>query len=315
MKKKFCIYLDQFAVSEMLQIDITPEWSRIKELLLQLHSKGIIFCPLSNEHYIETSWKEYKEAKNHDLFLNKISDEFCFKTEAFLTSQLISSRIRKNKITVKTYLHTEVKEILKDSDNYKFYREKNTELFKTIKEIGHDTNEFKKLTSNQKIDSKTQKIMFNALMHLEAQKFIQRLEKLYDKGKLMIESYKSTTSEFPKWTDLVLDILIKKHKFRKKEIQKLIFELKSNGFKNISTLNIRFSLISLMNLRSKKDSSNDQIDIARISTSLDFSDIMLTDKKRKHEIHELELDKLYNTKVFSGIKSDLDNLILVLEKL
>ncbi|OSY87034.1 hypothetical protein WH52_13290 [Tenacibaculum holothuriorum] len=299
----------------MLQIDITPEWSRIKELLLQLHSKGIIFCPLSNEHYIETSWKEYKEAKNHDLFLNKISDEFCFKTEAFLTSQLISSRIRKNKITVKTYLHTEVKEILKDSDNYKFYREKNTELFKTIKEIGHDTNEFKKLTSNQKIDSKTQKIMFNALMHLEAQKFIQRLEKLYDKGKLMIESYKSTTSEFPKWTDLVLDILIKKHKFRKKEIQKLIFELKSNGFKNISTLNIRFSLISLMNLRSKKDSSNDQIDIARISTSLDFSDIMLTDKKRKHEIHELELDKLYNTKVFSGIKSDLDNLILVLEKL
>jgi len=315
MKKKLSIYLDQFAVSEMLEVNITPEWSRIKKLLLELHSKGIIFCPLSSEHYFETSWKEYSEAVNHDFFLNELSDGYCFKTEAFLTSQLISSRITKNNITLKTYLHTKVNQVFKNSSNYNFFREKNTELFKTIKEVSKNNNEFKKITSNQKIDFKTQKTMFNVIMLLEVQKLIKRLEKLYSNEELMIEGYKSSVSEFPKWTDLIIDILLKKHKFKKKEIKKLILELKSNGFKNISSLNVRFSLSSFMNLHSKKDTSNDQIDIARISTSLEFSDIMLTDKKRKHEILELKLDESYNTKVFSGIKSDLNNLTLTLEKL
>ena len=315
IKKKLCIYLDQFAVSEMLEVDITPEWSRIKKLLSELYSKEIIFCPLSSEHYFETSWKEYDEAVSHDLFLNKLSDGYCFKTEVFLTSQLISSRIRKNNITLKTYLYEKVNQVFKNSKNYNFFREKNTELFKTIKEVGKNNNELKKITSNQKMDLKTQKAMFNTMMFLEVQKLIERLERLYENGELMIEGYKSSVSEFPRWTDLIIDILTKKHKFSKKEVKKLILELKSNGFRNISSLNIRFSLSSFMNLHSKKDTSNDQIDISRISTSLEFSDIMLTDKKRKYEILELKLDELYNTKVFSGTKNDLNELTLVLEKL
>jgi hypothetical protein len=82
-------------------------------------------------------------------------------------------------------------------------------------------------------------------------------------------------------------------------------ELKLNGFNNIPTLNIRFSLEANLTVKQKQEIASDHIDIMRISNGLISSDILFTDKRRKHEIQELKLDKLYNTRVFCGVETDL----------
>jgi hypothetical protein len=116
--KKKCIYLDQFAVSDMIDADNKSIWSDIRMKLFELHKNGLIFCPLSTEHYFETSQKNIEGAKNHDEFLSQLSDGYCLKPEIFITSQLISSRIRNNNVTLKTYMFENVKNRLDSEENY-----------------------------------------------------------------------------------------------------------------------------------------------------------------------------------------------------
>ena len=56
-KDKLCIYLDQFALTDLMDSKEGENWFEIKNLLLDSHEKGLLFCPLSSEHFIETSKK------------------------------------------------------------------------------------------------------------------------------------------------------------------------------------------------------------------------------------------------------------------
>ena len=98
---KLCIYLDQFVISDLLE-EKNPLWIEIKQLLQMNLSLGKIYCPISVEHILETSKKNLADAKAHDIYYRRFSDGYIFKTEPFLTAQLISSLIRKNKKTKTT---------------------------------------------------------------------------------------------------------------------------------------------------------------------------------------------------------------------
>lgn len=314
MKKK-CIYLDQFAISEMVMPDITPVWLEIKNQLIELHELGIIYCPLSAEHFMETAKKDFEDAQEHDLFLNKLSDNYCFKSEAFISSQLLSSKARGNNITLKTYMYDNVKQIFKSKDNHAFFEKKNQELYEVIEDKSKDLNTIRNYSTGEKLTPENKETFLRALKYLEAKKLIDRLTYLYENENIILEGFQSKDSEILNWTDLVINILLKKHKIKRKEVLKLIFELKSNGFKNIPSLDIRTTISSLVAIYGKKESSNDQIDISRISVALPISNILLTDKKRKYEILETKLDKKYKTKIYSGTKSDLNDFIKELKKL
>uniref|UniRef100_UPI00404774FC hypothetical protein n=1 Tax=Roseivirga sp. TaxID=1964215 RepID=UPI00404774FC len=101
---RIIIYLDQFATSGLFDSDSMTKWTVVGDLL----KKGVIvkklLCPLSPEHYLETSNKS--EIYRNDLnkgFL-QYSDGYAFKTELEITSQLLISLIRKNNITLNTFL-------------------------------------------------------------------------------------------------------------------------------------------------------------------------------------------------------------------
>ncbi|MTG98818.1 hypothetical protein GJV76_11865 [Myroides sp. BIT-d1] len=91
--------------------------------------------------------------------------------------------------------------------------------------------------------------------------------------------------------------------------------MEKNGFSRIPTLNTKFSIGAYIAVKGKQENSGDQIDIMRISSYLFSSDIFFTDKKRKYEICELELDKKYKTEVYSGTEADLKKFIEVLNNL
>lgn len=299
----------------MVESKLDVHWAEIKKLLFECKENDQLFCPLSPEHYLETSQKKIEDAKLHDDFLYSLSEGYSFKPDLFITSQLISSKIRRNNITLKTYMYENIGNVFNKKSNYDNFKKTRNEHGKLIRDATLDLNVIRSNTHAQKIDQKTKGQFIKTLKILQTKSFIERLQELEKKEKVFIRGDQIGDQEVPNWVDLIIDQLLKKHKLTKKEISKLITEFKSNGFKNIPTLNIRTTLLAYMSAYSKKEHPNDHIDIMRISVGLPISDILLTDKKRKAEIIESGLDKIYNTKVFSGTAPDLVKLISELKKM
>jgi hypothetical protein len=139
--------------------------------------------------------------------------------------------------------------------------------------------------------------------------YLAQLEELLKHGKLDV------TMRGPKPThyEVVIHYLLNKNRMVTKELKSLISYLKIKGFEDISTLNTRSTLHIHASITHKKHTANDAIDMSRIGTAIQISDIMLLDKERKNQLAETNLDKKYSTRIYSGTVSDLDDLISLLE--
>jgi len=310
-QNKICIYLDQFVVSNF--VDETNDlWKEIKKKLEIAHSKNKIYCPLSTQHFLETAKKDFNNAIIHHEYFRKLSDNYQFKNELFLTTQLISSLIRANKHTLKTFLNTD--KLKKFEEIYNEINEQNKIFNESVNYKTSSQNEFRKVINNN-CDKKTEEQFLNVIKSLEVENFIKRLEEYLLKKRIIIRPDNYGKHEFPNWIDQILFQLTYKHKFKETELIQFLNELKTNGFKRIPTLNIRFFLGAYLSVKNKQENTGDHIDIMRISNCLVSSDIFFTDKKRKFEILELKLDKEYDVKVFSGTEKDLLEFKFLLENI
>ena len=310
-KNKYCIYFDQFVISDIIE-GKNPLWVDIKRLLELNYKNGLIYCPLSSEHFFETVKKNMVGAKVHDDYFRGISDGYLLKPEPFLTAQIISSLIRKNNKTLNTFLtQARLNDIGKFHEDLNIFHDKYST---TISSILSDQNNLRKTLYN-KTDNKTEIQLINFIKHLEVEKFKVRLDEYLSKRSITIRGDNFGNSQIPNWIDQLLFQLTYKHKFKEKELKLFLEELKNNAFDRIPTLNIRFLLEAYLAVKNKKEDSGDHIDIARISSYLFSTDIFFTDKKRKYEICQLGLDKKYNTLVFSGVENDLCEFIEILKTL
>ncbi|WP_282088654.1 hypothetical protein [Aquimarina algiphila] len=308
---KICIYLDQFVISDIIDAK-NPLWNEIKELLETNHFKGNIYCPLSIEHILETVKKDLNGAIKHESYYRKLSDNYLLKTEPFLTSQLISSLIRKNKFTSKTFLKAEK---TKEIENIYFQINSKNKVFnESITYKLSNQNNLRKLLNPRK-GSKSEFQVMDAIKAIEVENFKNRLKEYLKIKSIRIRPDDYGKHQFPNWIDQLLYQLTNKHKFKEKQFKQLLIELERNGFNRIPTLNTKFSIGAYLTVKNKQENTGDHIDIMRISSYLFSSDIFFTDKKRKYEICDLGLDKKYNTKVFSGVKNDLIEVIGLLKKM
>lgn len=309
------IYLDQFSTSGLFESE-EKEWKQIKELITEGVNRGIYFCPMSSEHFIESSQKENKKAIHIDNEFYKLSCGYAFKSELFITPQLISSLIRGNNITLNTFLYENIKrDVLANNENFRDLDKIKKELNVKIDEGTIISNKLREPARHIAVDKKTKKLLIETHKSISVSNFIARLNDLIKDKHIIIRGVHFPSGDVPHWIDQIIFQLLNKHKINKNETRRLIAHLKKFGFNNIPTLDIRTSLSAIISVYNKKENVNDQIDIMRISTGLPISDIFLTDKQRKNEIIELELDKKYDTTVFSGTKKDLEKLIAELEKI
>ena len=305
---KQCIYLDQFAVSEMA-IPTSKIWKDIRQKIIQLHSENLIFCPISLEHFIETAGKDFEHFKELHNFLYAISSGYFIKPEIFITSQLISSQIRNNNITHKTFLDENYPILENLEDKYEKLKQTKSGYNEMFTEGLSDLNLFRNMQGTQRLENKMKEDFLNANLQISSTNFVSRLKELQQDNKISIRGNNFGGHEMPNWLDQIIYQLLTKHKFSRNEIDKLITEFERNGFNNISVLDIRFKINSLLSVYNKKEIPSDHIDIGRICTALPISTILLTDKKRKYEILELQLDKKYSTKIFSGTQEDLNDFL------
>lgn len=310
-KNKICIYLDQFVISDIIDGE-NPLWIEIKKLLELNYSIGNLYCPLSVEHFLETVKKDLGNAIEHDKYFKKLSDNYILKTEPFLTSQLISSLIRKNNFTLNTFLKTE--KIKNIEEIYSQINKKNEIFDESVTYKLSSQNDLRRISTSI-INNKTESEFLNAIKGIEVSNFNNRLEEYIKNKSLKIRPDNYGKHQFPNWIDQILYQLTNKHQFKKKQFKQLHLELEKNGFDRIPTLNTKFSLGAYLAIKNKQEKTSDHIDIMRISSYLFSTDIFFTDKKRKYEICDLNLDKKYNTKVFSGVKQDLIEVIELLKNL
>lgn len=310
-KNKLCIYLDQFVISDFLE-EKSKIWIGIKELIELSFANELIYCPLSMEHFLETVNKDIDAATQHDSYFRTISDNYLFKSEPFLTAQLISSLIRNNKKTINTFLSKpKLKELAAEFSGIKSHHQK---FSIGLNDALQSQNDFRKILHNKMTPSEEVK-MIDYIKALEVNTFKNRLKEYLDQKSLIIRSDDFTTFKAPNWIDQLLYQLTYKHQFKKKQFALLLTELNNNGFGRIATLNIKSSLNAYLAVKNKKENSGDHIDLMRIATYLPSADILFTDKKRKYEICDLGLDKKYKTLVFSGIENDLIQVKELLRKI
>lgn len=314
-KNIHCIYLDQYATSGIFENE-NPIWKELKRLLLLASESNRIICPKSVEHFLESSQKESLKAKDLDSKFSKLSKGYAFKADLFITSQLLISKIRNNKITKRTYFEENVKsDILMHDEKLNRFINLKKQFDKKINEGSIFNNEIRKSTGSNKPDKNLKQDLFEVIKSFSVTEFIKRLEDLLNEGCITIRAIKFPSGDVPNWIDLVIHQLLTKHKMNTDETKQLRNHLKEKGFSQIPTLDIKNSLMAFVAVENKIELPSDQIDYMRISTGLPVSDILLTDKKRKYEILTLELDKKYKTKVLCGTEEDLMDFKIELDKI
>lgn len=291
-KNVACIYLDQYAVSGMFETGDTI-WNEIKDLLLTGTGNGSIICPLSVEHFWESSQKDRERATLLDTAFLQLAKGYSFKDEPAISAQLLISKIRKNNITPKTWFFTNVSSpLLSRPGNFS---QVNTLVKQGEEELKNGMewmNSMRDIFRKAGWDESIKKEFSTKLMQSAVERLIQQLEWL-PAANLNITG-----------TGNIINRLVSIHKMTGPETQSLIQYLKKVGFSEIPTLHIRHTLISYIYAQLKAESLSDQVDISRIATGLPVSDILLTDRKRKNEIGILGLDVAYKTKVYSGTPED-----------
>jgi len=172
------IYLDQFATSGMFDSDSVTKWTEIRDLLKQGVITQKLFCPLSPEHFLESSNKSEVYRSDLNKGFLQLSDGYTFKTELEITSQLLISLIRQNNITRNTFL-SKLKNHGIPTDHEWNDLSSNTKDFNSmIEEATSLSNSIRNQARHIKSTPETENVLFETCRHIVLSKFIACLENL-----------------------------------------------------------------------------------------------------------------------------------------
>jgi len=298
----YCVYLDQFAVSNF--VGLPPGWELAAQAVEKAVAMGKIICPVSPEHLVETAGKSDENAVAHHNYLTSLSQGHVLKQEPFITAQLLISAIRGNNVTRNTFFEKIRNEKYDYQNHLTLLRNVKTDFDKMMVEAAGNANAINAMARGHH-DKTFQAAVFDFCMAGCVAEFSARVKQLLLRGGFYIRNAGFKERPVPHYVDLILDTMLKRHKMTMKEVHKLDTYFSSKGFSGISTLDTRFTLGAHNNAMGKKRDASSQVDIGRIATAIQVSDIMFVDKARKFEINETGLARKYNTIVFSGTAGDV----------
>lgn len=312
---KLVVYLDQFAISNMVDAKEGDIWCDVKKAIEKYHSDGKIICPMSAEHVLETSQRDFERAGMQDNFFWKISDGYTFWNFSYIIAGQICELIKNE------HLHTF---FLKHNPNWDLSQEESYNIINLLfgiekKDINQNFDSFS--------ESELNKIAKNKILHFDEYKK-EILKKILECNDIdnFIQKIAFTIKDFDSLKQnpiLLIDIstiilcLVVCFQFSKRDFINLQQEINEFGVEHIDSLSIKIKLNSYLNVNGGNTNINDVIDCNRIATGLPYSDILFCDKKYKRYIIKLGLNKRYDAKIFSGTNEDLkyflnylDNIII-----
>lgn len=301
-----CIYLDQFAASNILDQPSNDLWNKISELIYEKERNGKIICPVPPEHFLESSNKSKDRAILMDERFYRLGQGICFRPEAFVTANLIIALLRNKPMNQGMYCGELLyPNILSKPEAFNRFSQDHQLLNRQITEVTTSQNRVRSIIRLKKFPAEAMNPLVQAMKMMEIEPFLKRLQDLINDGHIITQGVEFATGPVIHWVDLVIEILLKHHQLNLEEAIRLKDIIAKTGFDLIPTLDIRVTLTVNLASEHKTENVNDQIDIMRLSTGLPLSDILFTDKQRKFELIQTGLDKKYGTTVFSGTNADL----------
>lgn len=303
---KILVYLDQFAVSNMLEAKEGSLWYEIKIKLIKHIEEEKMLCPLSIEHYFETSQKMCDNAKLHELFFQSISGGYIFMDLSTIVANQINILIRKcDKVSIDTFLHLNYLNLLDD----KTYHNINVEFGAFKKESNDDYKLFNEKYKDEGIYDVLKKHGQNGQIKLLEMMEKTNVDNFVKYIKKNINDLSNGDLNIRDSSSIVVHKLLTDHHFTENDLILLVNELETNGYENIESFYIHNKLIYLSSINRRKLEFNDQIDIDRISIGLPYCDYLFCDYKHKNEILQLQLNEKFNTEIFTAKQEDLESFL------
>ena len=330
MKRKKILYLDQFAVSNMYNAVPESLWGQLRSIIIEKINKGFLSCPMPLEHLYETLGRSNMDDNGNESieYSNQISQQHRFFSEiangtAFYGYEEIAATeimmllrqggvkpIQSIYFHKAYYANIELLEIYRNGHTFNqvnhFY---NQEMFKDVNGLREAMRK-----AGQEIRKPNKSLAVKDLGQRQTGIYIEGLKELCRKGEVKVRGVQCGNFNIPNKVDLLLKKLCDK-RIDKRLVQKLIRELETRGFEKIPSMNIRSSLNADMAINGKNQTPNDEIDIDRASVGLRISDYFFADNEKKLAIERCQLDKKYQTKIYSAKKDSVSSLITELSEL
>ncbi len=330
MKRKKILYLDQFAVSNMYNAVPTSLWGQLRSIIIEKVNNRILSCPMPLEHLYETLGRsnmgedgnesiEYSKqiAQQHHFFSEIAKGTTFYGYEEIAATEIIMLLRQGNvKLIQSMYFHKayyadiEILDIY--ANGHKFNKENhfyNQELFKDVNGLREDMKK-----AGQELSKPDKSLALDYLCKIQTRAYMEGLKELCRKGVVNVQGVQCGKINIPNKVDLLLKLLCDK-RLDKRLAQKLICELETHGFEKIPSMNIRSSLNADMAVNGKSQTPNDVIDIDRAAIGLRISDYFFADNEKKLAIERCQLDKKYQTKIYSAKKVSVSSLITELSEL
>lgn len=312
MRRKI-VYLDQCAVSNMVDAEEGSIWFEVKKSIVKAYSHNKILCPIPIEHYLESGARHREDAIRQNDFFVEISGgkEFCL-WEVVVANEIIYwIKYHKSCPIYSSYLRNlDLSKDFRDDNFYNMVLNANSIYAKDVQIEKDALNDVRKIIRDDKPKHDKDKILVSRMLENNAKQYAELFLKIAFGMKLPKYTMMSkNTREFK------IAYLLCMRRFSGKEFYLASCEFKKHLFANIPTLNTYYMLKANLAVNHISESKNDDIDLERISSTIFASDIMVTDKRQKRRLVEMGLDKEYNLSVFSSQENDIKNIIELLNSL
>lgn len=304
-KKTVCIYLDQFAATNICDQPSSTLWSEISTLLFRAKSRGTIICPFSTESFMESSKKNIEGAQRLEKGSFILSDGWMYRHPLEVISKGISNTIRKKTGAKGVYFQQYKEGVFQHQTNYwKLKAQK--DMFDNLIEKGTKApNELRSMLRDKVPKKMVRQGLFKALYAIEVRKFTDRVDELLRSGAIVVGGEDFKEAPVPNIVDMILLKLHNNHKFTPIEFLKLKKHLEFYGLRKIPQYDIFVKLRVYFSINQIKETSNDYIDMLRVASALPTADYVFLDTAMKHKVKALGLGKRFKVKLYSGKKQDL----------
>ncbi len=311
-----CIYLDQFAASNLLDNPPNELWQKTSDLLFKRLKEGRIICPVPPEHFLESANKNRASAFAMDKRFAEVGHGLAFRLEVFMTADQIIALLRGTPLTKDSFCNRLARpDTLTKSGAFEDFKAKHELLKSQIDEATIGQNVVREITRKKKFSAVQMAPILSVLKKREMKPFYDLLDEVINNGRFVSKGVKFASGEVIHWADYVMQVLMAHHNMTRWEAVYLKDIVHRTGSDRIPCLDIRHTLTVNLAGEHKNESVNDHIDIMRLSTGLPPADLLFTDKQRKFELLQTGLAEKYGTKIFSGTSADLHEFYDVLENL
>ncbi|MBS7565307.1 hypothetical protein KHS38_12915 [Mucilaginibacter sp. Bleaf8] len=307
---KVCLYIDQFAASNLFDEQPNALWAEIATLIEARFAEGKLICPVPTEHFLESANKTQERAAKVDRKLHELGQGLAFLPEAAITANYMIALLRHQPINQDTFcIPLKHQATISRDGAFAGFKAQHQDLNAKVTEAAAGANDLRTILAEKRFPRSVMEPMYLASRWMQVLPFKDRLTELLTVGHLISRGVEFESGPVIDWVDLVFQLLLWQHKMNTAEAVELLKIVTETGFDQIPPLDIRISLTANLAIEHKKETINDQIDIMRLATGLPAADLVFTDKQRKFELEQTGLAKKYQAEIFSGTTVDLQLLI------